>query len=443
MIDLIVIGAGLAGLTAALTAAEAGLRVKVVGKGLNALHWSAATLDLLGYTPPRRAPVREPWTTLPHLSLTHPYQIAGELRMRAALQRFLNWSQAGGLPYLPGAVEGENFMLPSPIGAMRPVYLAPYGQREGDLSSQQPLLIVGFDRMRDFYPHLLAEHLNKQGHSTRAVVLSSSLITQRSDANTVQLAAELERREHQIALGGALKSAVRPGERIGLPAILGLDEHTKTLEALAAAAGAPVFEIPTLPPSVPGLRLTTVLRSLLARRHVRVEIGMEVVGVQVEDGVVRWVETATSSRPLRHTASAFLLATGGVLGGGFQSDHQGRFWETVFDLPLNVPQDRSQWFRPLFLDAEGQPVFHGGVAVDNQFQPLDSKGGVMYRNLWAAGGLLAGTDPLQEHSLEGIALVSGAAAGEAAAAALTGGRQTNEAAPADIPAGASAAKTPQ
>ena len=65
MIDLIVIGAGLAGLTAALTAAEAGLRVKVVSKGLNALHWSAATLDLFGYTPPRATPILAPWATLP------------------------------------------------------------------------------------------------------------------------------------------------------------------------------------------------------------------------------------------------------------------------------------------------------------------------------------------------------------------------------------------
>ena len=145
---------------------------------------------------------------------------------------------------------------------------------------------------------------------------------------------------------------------------------------------------------------------------------MEVIGVHVEDGIVRWVETDTSARPLKHAARGFVLATGGVLGGGFSSDHAGRFWETVFNLPLNVPQDRGQWFRPLFMAPEGQPVFCGGVTVNGEFQPLDGRGGVVYRNLWAAGGLLAGADPLQEHSLEGIALASGVAAGQAAAAAL-------------------------
>jgi glycerol-3-phosphate dehydrogenase subunit B len=418
MIDLLVIGAGLSGLSAALAAAEAGLRVKVVGKGLNALHWSAATVDVLGYAPPQAAPVRDPWATLPRLALDHPYQIAGRDRVAAAMERFQQWTETVGLPYAGGTVAGENFMLPSPVGAMRPVYLAPRGQRGGDLSREQPLLIAGFDGARDFYPHLVAEHLARQGRSVRALVLPTKLITQRSDANTVQLAAELDKADNANRLGAALKATVKPGERIGLPAILGLNDHAQVIARLAEMSGAPVFEIPTLPPSVPGLRLTAALRRLLDRHNVRVEVGMEVIGCQIENGEIRWVETATSARPLKHAARGFLLATGGVLGGGFQSDHHGRFWETIFNLPLTVPQDRSQWFRPLFLDPEGQPVFRGGVMVNTAFQPLDGKGGLVLGNLWAAGGLLAGADPLQEHSLEGIALTSGIVAGESAAAAL-------------------------
>lgn len=417
MLDLLVIGAGLSGLTAALAAAEAGLSVKVVSKGLNALHWSAATIDLLGYQPPRSMPVREPWEVAPRLGITHPYQIAGVERMQAALARFVRWMDEARLTYAPGAVEGENFMLPSPVGAMRPVYLAPLGQRRGDLSLGQPLLIAGFDGAREFYPHMAADNLAAQGHTARGLVLPTKLITARRDANTVHLASELEKPEHQQALGKALKAAVRPGERIGLPAILGIAQHAQVVKALSAAAGAEVFEIPTLPPSVPGMRLTAALRNLLSKRNVRVEVGMEVINVGVENGRVQWVETATSARPLRHYAANFLLATGGVLGGGFQSDHTGRCWETVFHLPLNVPQERSQWFRPLFFDPEGQPVFTGGVAVNANFQPLDAQGRLHYENLWAAGGCLGGTDPIQEHSLEGIALVTGVAAGEAVAQA--------------------------
>ncbi len=48
MLDLLVVGAGLSGLMAAYAAAQAGLQVRVVAKGLGALHWSAGTIDLLG-----------------------------------------------------------------------------------------------------------------------------------------------------------------------------------------------------------------------------------------------------------------------------------------------------------------------------------------------------------------------------------------------------------
>ncbi|MGB4975923.1 MAG: FAD-binding protein, partial [Anaerolineae bacterium] len=51
MLDLLVIGAGLAGLQAAITAAQAGARVRLIAKGLSATHWAAGTVDVLGYAP--------------------------------------------------------------------------------------------------------------------------------------------------------------------------------------------------------------------------------------------------------------------------------------------------------------------------------------------------------------------------------------------------------
>ena len=47
--DLIVIGTGLAGLTAARTAAEAGARVLIAGRGMGALTLFGNTIDLLSF----------------------------------------------------------------------------------------------------------------------------------------------------------------------------------------------------------------------------------------------------------------------------------------------------------------------------------------------------------------------------------------------------------
>jgi glycerol-3-phosphate dehydrogenase subunit B len=52
------------------------------------------------------------------------------------------------------------------------------------------------------------------------------------------------------------------------------------------------------------------------------------------------------------------------------------------------------------------------VAVDVHGQPVDAQGRVVYTNLWAAGSVLAGTDPVLERSMEGVALASAVAAAE-------------------------------
>lgn len=410
MIDLLVIGAGLSGLMAAYHAAKSGLRVRVVAKGLGALHWDAGTIDVLGYLPGREGTVTRPIEQLARLDPSHPYSLVDQADIRTALERFTALTAELHLPYHSAAVVGENILLPSPLGAARPVFLAPAAQHTGALSRLEPMLIVGFGGLRDFYPALIAENLGKLGYAARAAFLPFALLSNRSDANTVHLARELDDPARRRNLALALKQLVKPEERVGLPAIIGLEDHPATLADLQQQVGAPIFEIPTLPPSVPGIRLYQALRKRLLQLGVRVEAGMEAIGFSSDGGEnIQWVETATSARPLKHRAKAYLLATGGILGGGFDSDHTGRVWETVFDLPLTIPQQRSQWFRPLFLHSAGQPVNRGGVRVSRGFQPIYPSGEPVYANLWAAGGILAGADPIRERSLTGIGVVTGMA----------------------------------
>jgi len=425
--DLFVVGAGLSGLLAAHTAARAGLRVQIAAKGLGSMHWAAGTVDVMGYSSEEMSrPVQRPLDAIQDLTASHPehpYALLGAHQVQGALDAFMALAGELGLPYAGAATKGENLLLPSAVGALRPAYLAPQAQVAGDASRVEPMLIVGFHGLRDFYPELIAENLLKQGVQARAAFLPLSLLTEQRDRNNVQLAMALDLRARRMKLGAELKRLAQPGERIGLPAILGLDDHAAALADLQGAAGTPIFEIPILPPSVPGMRLFKALRARLWSLGVQLYAGMEATGAETipangAAGRVQWVETATSSRPMKHRAKAYLLATGGILGGGFDSDHTGRLWETVFDLPLTIPQKRYEWFRPAFMDPAGHPVFNGGVAVDQRMQPVNAAGQVIYGNLWAAGGALASVDPIQQHSLEGIAIATGFAAGQAIVRAL-------------------------
>jgi glycerol-3-phosphate dehydrogenase subunit B len=414
MTDLIIVGAGLAGMMAGYAAARRGLSSKIIAKGLGALHWSAGTIDVLGYYPSEQDPVEQP---VEHTQMivqensNHPYAfVDGKLADR--LNEFLALTQEIGLPYL-GARDQTNWWLPSPVGAVRRTFLAPQAQASGDLHSPEPMLIVGFRGMRDFFSELIAENLRKQGYPARAAFLPLDLVTERRDVNPVQIAYALDDPERQTHLAVQLKEIVRPGERIGLPAILGMSRHLEVVEQLESRIGARVFEIPTLPPSVPGIRLDAALRKHLEKLGVRIELNMEVSGFQVEGDRVSAIETRTSGRPLVHRAKTFLLATGGILGGGIETDHTGKSRDTVLNLPLTIPSERHKWFRANFLDPAGHPVFRGGVAVNWQWQPIDAAGARVFANVWAAGGILAHADPILERSLEGIAITTGIAAANA------------------------------
>ena len=247
MVDLLVIGAGLAGLTAAYHAAQAGLTVKVIAKGMGVTHWHAGTIDVLGYDTAGKG-VARPLETAGDLPSEHPYRLLGRERLSAALTDFAALTAEIGLPYAGARTEGDNLWLPSPVGAARPTFLAPAGQTAGDLSTGQPLLIVGVEGMRDFYPKLIAENLAKQGYTARCVFLPLSLLTERQDITTLQLAKRVEEAARLTQLAEALTRFVESGERIGLPAILGFENHPAVLAQLQQATGAPVFEIPTLPP---------------------------------------------------------------------------------------------------------------------------------------------------------------------------------------------------
>jgi glycerol-3-phosphate dehydrogenase subunit B len=418
MNDLLVIGAGLSGLMAADAAARAGLAVQIIAKGLSSMHWTAGTVDVLGYLAGREQLIHRPLSQAQVLTDTqphHPYALLAGDELAEALNRFLArfaaLSVEIGLPYEGATTPGDNLLLPSPVGAIRPTYLAPQAQLAGDLSRSEPMLIVGFQGMRDFYPVLIAENLSKQGHTARSVFLPLSLLTDRRDSSTVHFAQALDNPARRERLGRELRKLVEPGERVGLPAIVGMDDYPATFVDLQQLVDAPIFEIPTLPPSVPGIRLFKALRRHLGSLGARVEAGMEAIEFKSDDqGRIQWIETETSARPLKHRARNFLLATGGILGGGINSDHTGRIWETIFDLPLTISPDRSQWFRTQFLDPAGQPVFHGGVPVDGHFQPVGVDGEPVFTNLWACGGILTGADPIRERSLEGIAISTGIAA---------------------------------
>ena len=418
--DIIVIGSGLAGLAAAARAAEAGAATALLAKGMGTTHWAAGWVDVLGYWPRGSSdPVHNPRQALGALVTEdpdHPYARAGLAAIEESLAGFLRAAAAGGVTY-EGSLD-RNFLVPTPAGARRPTCLMPRGMRNGADLLKGKTLIAGIAGQRDFYPSYVCANLRAQGCDANGELVDVPAVGARHPQTTITLAAMLEDPRVRDEMIGALRPHVGGYDRVGLPAVLGLVRHEEVLSAIEAGLGLPVFEIPTLPPSVPGVRLYEALRMQAARLGVRIAIGSQVVERVAQGDRVTAVGTEAAARVRRHSADLFILATGGILGGGIVAGRDGGLRDVALDLPVEGPPARDSWFSPSALAPQGHAIFRAGIRVNGGMQPVDVRGNVVYRNVYAAGAVLAGADVWREKSHEGVAWSTGFRAAEAAVASV-------------------------
>jgi glycerol-3-phosphate dehydrogenase subunit B len=409
--DTIVIGAGIAGLTAAIVRAERGERVMVLAKGHGATHWAAGCVDLLDAGAAPLAGVERLIAERP----THPYALAGSEALQGGLACLRAACEAYGYP-LVGAAE-RTLLLPTAVGALRPTCLAPVTMIAGEsrqLADGRPTLIAGLHEIRDFFPPLIAANLRAQGYAAEGGYLVMPPADRSREFGPMIFARLFERAEFRARIGAQLAELVRRGgfARVGLPAMLGLGRAVEVVRDLQAHSGALIFEIPTLPTSVPGARLFHALEQAALAAGVRIQIGSWVLRGETQGERLVAVYSEAAAREQRHTAQRWVLATGGIMGGGLRADHSGAVLETALGLPVRAPAGRADWFAQRFLDEAGHPVYQAGVAADDRLRPLDAAGRVVYENVAVAGSALAGYDPIREGCLEGVALATGYAAGQ-------------------------------
>jgi glycerol-3-phosphate dehydrogenase subunit B len=184
------------------------------------------------------------------------------------------------------------------------------------------------------------------------------------------------------------------------------------VEELQRLSGAQIFEIPTLPPSIPGMRLFEIFRDAIAAAGGRMQVGSLVVRRAGENGKLTMVASEAAAREQEHRAKMCLLATGGIAGGGVRTDYTGAVWETALDLPLSKPASHNEWFATRFLHEGGHPIFRAGVPTNERMQPLNEQGDVVYDNVVVAGSALYSGDPVHDRCATGLALATGWRAGK-------------------------------
>jgi glycerol-3-phosphate dehydrogenase subunit B len=309
----------------------------------------------------------------------HPYALAGLDALRKGISCLQEICAEAGLNYV-GNLK-TNHRLPTALGTLIPAALAPDSFVAGDARLKGEMLIAGPTGWRDFYPKLCADNLARQGIAARAAVFDlPEATTGKFDATPVGLARLFEHADVRARVAAQLKPKLDGAARVGLPAVLGLEGHAEAWHDLQDQLGVPVFEIPTLPPSVPGIRLYGAFRRALLSRDpggrsgclrpaqrgssrpkgvpptlvedpagcrgagrnpgrsgVRILFDMTVTRGLTESNRAVGVAVPSAAREAIYRADRIVLATGGLYGGGITSNHRGEMREAVFDLPLSLP----------------------------------------------------------------------------------------------------------
>ena len=416
--DVIVIGGGLAGSVAAIEAAETGASVRLVTYKKSTLRHASGLIDVLGYNG-SDDPIADPFAALGELPDDHPYSVAGEAAVRDGLDRF---DEIVGDSYQGGHTD-TNALIPTFGGAVKPTARYPAGAAAGIASDDRPMLVVGFEEMTEYNGKMLADHLETAGVPFDVEGVECSFPGEYvNDSRVTRFAKRLEINENvdydgqlmgaREALAAEIEPHVGDAQRVGLPAFLG-DDHTDEVRTdLERHLGVDVFEIPMGPPSYPGIRLGDILKDAVDEAGVRISAGNPVVGYAADDGEIQSVTVDSKGREVPYHADEFVLATGGLVGKGIDSDREEGVSEPIFDCHIPHPEDRYDWFdKQAFGD---QPFAHFGVRVDETMRPLDADDAPEFDNLRAAGGVIGGADTVAEKSQSGVSLATAVVAGERA-----------------------------
>ena len=423
IVDVLVVGSGMAGLVAALAAVDQGRSVRLLTTGMGSLAISGGSVDFLGYADGRFA--ADPWQSLPLLPEDHPYSLLGAENVRSAFQFFENVMQGQHWPVRPAlGPDGRprNTQLPTIMGTLKPSYLLPAGLQADALKSAKRVLVLSVQGLRDCRPSLVASQLKRykswaDKEITQGLLPSPFGETHRA-ISALDLARLADKPQSRRWLLDALAPHAGKYDLILIPPLCGSKADQDIWQEVNTAAGCPVVEMLSIPPGVGGLRLRDALLRALNKHDCELVENTTVLRAETLGKTCTAVVAEASGQERHHAARAFIAATGGILGGGLTLE-PGQCRDSVFGIDIAVPQDVTQWSEPKIF---GNHLFSRmGVRVDRSMLPVDDAAVERWQIVFFAGRSLGGYDYATEKSGHGVAIATGWQAGLMAAAAAAAG----------------------
>ncbi|MDO4511071.1 MAG: glycerol-3-phosphate dehydrogenase subunit GlpB [Bacteroidales bacterium] len=402
--DAIIIGGGLSGLTAGLALQKAGKRVAIVSMGQSTLHFNSGSFDLLGYDA-QGAAVANPLEAIAALDDKHPYKKCADVAALAQEAKAL-LAEAG--VKVNGDAKANHFRI-TPMGAVKPAWLTidDYATlNAADKLAWKKVALVNVIGYLDFPTKFIAAGLRKLGAEVDVKAFTTAeLDTARkspSEMRASNIAKVLGNEDAVLRMAAAVNEQVAAGKYdvVLLPAVLGIADAALS-ELLKKSVNAPVQFIATLPPSVPGVRVQTLLRKrFIAGGGVHLT-GDKAIGGTIEGDTLKCINTENLTETCLK-ADNFILASGSFVSGGLSSNYEA-VTEAVLGLDVDAPEgDHGKWVEWNVFDA--QPYMEFGVATDAALHV--KKNGKVINNCYAVGSVLGGHNRVKMADGTGVSMLT-------------------------------------
>lgn len=407
--DLLIIGSGLSGMSAAVFAANRNINAVVAG-GAGGFEYSSGLMDLWGISLTKEGRItKKPWDMLKKLSEREPDHPLNRIKKETIQSAFSELTAAlkkQGLTY--SGYEEKNTLVMTPFGTLRPTYRLTPAMRANSraFQKQEPCLILDFKGLREFSAVFVKEMMKKSWNGLRAKTLEFPDTHLQKEVFTPFLARSLETEQVQDKFLTLIRSAIKGETWLGLPAILGIYNSEKILDRLETESGLNIFEIPTSPVSVPGIRLREALMKSLENTSVTLLQNQRVTQVTPLPKGEFQCEIRSDINPVTLHAGAILLSTGRFLGGGLYADRT-KIHEPLLDLPVYQPENRNQWHSKNYFDLSGHEINRAGIRTDDFLRPVTPENHPVFETLFASGTVLAHQDWIRTRCGSGLSIATG------------------------------------
>ena len=404
--DTIIIGGGLSGLISGIYLSQRGQRCVIISSGQSALHFSSGSFDLLNNLPDGTS-VQKPLDAISELvkqAPTHPYAKLGETKFKELAQQAEEFFKNAGIS--TQGYHEENHYRVTPMGTLKPTWLTLknllISENEKCLPIQHPGIfnITGF---LDFYTRFIADEFLKMGakcsiHSINFPALEN-LRKNPTEMRSVNIARVFDKQENIEELARILKAESGDCDSIILPAITGLNRED-VVDYLRKEINKPIYLLPTLPPSVPGIHTQQKLRSVFQQNGGVFMLGDNVLRADIKGNRISQIYSFNHG-DIPFVGQNFILATGSYFSQGLIASTE-KIYEPIFDLDVTFTPNRTQWYNSDVFDT--QPYQSFGIKTDSTFRC--TREGKLFENLYAAGAILEGFNPLKEGCGAGVSILS-------------------------------------